>query len=136
MSVKLEAMKERLERASPGPWRLEQNHEGRGQSSDLLPFRIIEEKVTEGVNGCKYGENNHIYIAEATGYGQQQNKNAEFIAHSRTDMEQLIRIVEIQQLALNDPENHWHASNPEPNEEARCTACRALADTRKILEGK
>jgi hypothetical protein len=56
-------------------WRLEKN-----TAAGFLPYRVVETKITEGVRGASDGENDHVYIAEACGFGSAAYQRAAFIA--------------------------------------------------------
>jgi hypothetical protein len=79
----LKAMKERLERATPGPWVKKDLEEGqwvlRSQSAPNFGIPVLDE----------YLKHHQPYIA----YGIN-HRDANLIAHSRTDMEKLIAEVE------------------------------------------
>jgi hypothetical protein len=79
----LKAMKERLERATPGPWVKKDLEEGqwvlRSQSAPNFGIPVLDE----------YLKHHQPYIA----YGIN-HRDANLIAHSRTDMEKLINEVE------------------------------------------
>ena len=73
MTLDLEAIKKRLDKATPGPW------EYRFYSACMFPHHIMQIKP----NGYTYNVWGH--------HGQENKNNGELIAHAPTDLRALIK---------------------------------------------
>ena len=72
--LKLEDLAQRFEN---GDWRLENVHPD--YADRFGPGRVVESKESD-VTGMPDGENGHVYIAEACGFGEELEKRAAYIA--------------------------------------------------------
>lgn len=98
----LDAIKDRLKRATPGPW-----------------FTAPSDGCTEG-SSCRSIWAHHPYPHRMMNCVLEED--AEFIAHSRTDIERLVRAVEI--LREGCKIGHWDSHRE-----------KAMRDADAILEG-
>lgn len=98
LSIYLAEIKARIEKAPAGPWRAYPNP----MRSDGL--FVAQDKPIEPYEGTKDIYGNPQYPAvprDAWGLGMQvEHGAANFIAHSRTDIEKLVKIVEVMREGL------------------------------------
>ena len=92
----LEAIKSRANRASEGPWGA-----ARGATSDNTEFVSTYEQKAGFLALSLNDEESHLWLVDngtvipaATGDGPKAEANAEFIAHSRTDVPKLVAALE------------------------------------------
>jgi hypothetical protein len=74
VSLNLQAIKKRCERATPGPWLVERVHHAPERVGYIVPARDRHERIVETDSGC-YGPN---------------PADADFIAHAREDVPALL----------------------------------------------
>ena len=121
---RLEEIKRRVEAATPGPWF--QLTKDADENQNLRKAHVFTAPEYYG----------HIATCSAReGFGIQAETNADFIAHSRTDIEDLLRVVEIQREALELVANIQHGLNGRNagRNTFRAIAKKALAEAAKIL---
>lgn len=125
----LQSVKERCERATAGEWTMS----GKDDEYDLKELsdnsgECISSNGKSILKSWDYeGYSSGLYVREA---------DADFIAHSRTDIPTLLRIVERQREALEwymERDNYVVSTSNEAHKHCNEVACVCLADVEKIV---
>lgn len=113
----LDEVRKRADAATPGPW-LANMGNWQIESRNHSCYR-------DGICGFSYDQRNGIDLDSINPIDPIDD--AEFIAHARTDITELLHRLEIAEKALSEVENHWHHPIEPP---VTCSACAALAAIR------